>query len=454
MKRTFKGGAHPHDFKELSKDKAIVTIDAPDKVIIPLSQHIGAPCEPLVAVGDHVKMGQKIGDSKAFISSPVHSSVSGTVLEIKPCPNPRGVEVMSVIIENDHQDEPFEDFSFNDRLGELDRDTLISLIREGGIVGMGGAGFPTSSKIISCAETKIDYVIINAAECEPYLTNDYRLMMEYPNEIIDGLTAITKIFDSKIYFAVEDNKQDVIDRYQEMVKNRSDIEIVPLKTKYPQGGEKQLVYAVSGRVIPTGKLPSEVGAIIMNAGTVYAIYEMIQRRKPLFERIVTVTGDAVFSTANVRVRIGSTFDYVLEKCGGFKEEPAKVIMGGPMMGAAQYRTDIPVVKTTSGILCLTKKSVEKPERTFCIRCGKCINACPMNLLPVMLSMYAEKKDYEKLEKFDVMSCIECGTCSFTCPGKKYLVQNIRDAKAKVGEIRRRRAEEAKAKKEAEEKKAS
>jgi electron transport complex protein RnfC len=192
----------------------------------------------------------------------------------------------------------------------------------------------------------------------------------------------------------------------------------------------------------------------MNAGTVYAIYEMIQRRKPLFERIVTVTGDAVFSTANVRVRIGSTFDYVLEKCGGFKEEPAKVIMGGPMMGAAQYRTDIPVVKTTSGILCLTKKSVEKPERTFCIRCGKCINACPMNLLPVMLSMYAEKKDYEKLEKFDVMSCIECGTCSFTCPGKKYLVQNIRDAKAKVGEIRRRRAEEAKAKKEAEEKKAS
>ncbi len=454
MKRTFKGGAHPHDFKELSKDKTIVTLDAPDKVIIPLSQHIGAPCDPLVAVGDYVKMGQKIGDSKAFVSAPIHSSVSGTVLEIKPCPNPKGVEVMSVVIENDHKDEPFGDYSFTDTLENLDREKLIELIREAGIVGLGGAGFPTSTKILSCAETKIDYVIINAAECEPYLTNDYRLMMEYPHEIIDGLTVIRKIFDSKIYFAVEDNKKDVIARYMDIVKGRSDIEIVPLQTKYPQGGEKQLVYAVSGRIIPTGKLPSEVGAIIMNAGTVYAIYEMIYRRKPLYERVITVTGDAVFSTANYKVRIGSTFDYVIEKCGGFKEEPAKIIMGGPMMGMTQYRTDIPVVKTTSGILCLTAKSVDKPNNTFCIRCGKCVDACPMNLLPCVLSMYAEKKDYDMLEKYNIMSCIECGTCSFTCPGKKYLVQNIRDAKAKVGEIRRKKAEQEKAHKEAEEKKAS
>ena len=448
-KRTFKGGAHPHDFKELSKDKPIIKLEAPDKVIIPLSQHIGAPCEPLVAVGDRVKMGQKIGDVKAFVSAPVHSSVSGTVLEIKPCPNPRGVEVMSVVIENDHLDEPYADYSFTDALEGLDKNALIDLIREAGIVGLGGAGFPTATKILSCAESKIDYVIINAAECEPYLTNDYRLMMEYPREIVDGLIAITKIFDAKIYFAVEDNKPDVIERYQEITKGRSDIEIVPLKTKYPQGGEKQLVYAVTGRVIPTGKLPSEVGAIIMNAGTVYAIYEMIHKRKPLYERVVTVTGDALISTANYKVRIGTPFDYIIEKSGGFKKEPAKIIMGGPMMGAAQYRTDIPVVKTTSGILCLTKKSVQKPERTMCIRCGKCVDACPMNLVPCMLSQYAEKKNYEALEQYDVMSCIECGTCSFTCPGKKFLVQNIRDAKAKVGEIRRKRAEEEKARKEAE-----
>jgi electron transport complex protein RnfC len=435
----FKGGVHPFHRKESTQDKAVERMQAPKLVYIPLQQHIGAPCEPLVKPGDHVKLGQKIGQPKGFVGAPVHASVSGVVKEIKQVPHPAMGQGLAVVIENDGKDELDESIVPKD-IESLSAEELKDLILEAGIVGMGGAAFPTHVKLSPPKDKKIDVVILNGAECEPYLTADHRLMVETPRDVVDGLKAIMKVLGVKRgYIAIEDNKPDAVRAIANAVKSVPGVEVVQLKTKYPQGAEKQLIYAVTGRQVPSGGLPMDVGVVVNNVGTAAAIARAIKTGMPLIERIVTVTGGGVAQPKNLLVRIGTPFKDVVEACGGLLGQPAKVISGGPMMGIAQYTLDVPVIKGTSGILVLTKQEVEMPEPGPCIRCGKCVEACPMRLMPLFISAYALKGDYERSEKLHAMDCIECGCCSYICPARRPLVQSIRTAKRVITERRRRTA---------------
>ncbi|EEG78167.1 electron transport complex subunit RsxC [Dethiobacter alkaliphilus] len=437
--KTFKGGVHPGHFKSATEKKPVVPAKPPTVAIIPMSQHIGAPCEPLVAVGDEVKVGQKVGDSKGFVSAPVHSSVSGKVVKIDMCNHPLGRPVQAVFIENDFQDTWHEDVKPNDDWKNLGVDDLKKIIREAGIVGMGGATFPTHVKVSPPPDQKIDYVLINAAECEPYLTSDHRAMLERPEDVVIGLQTVMKVVNApKGYIGIEDNKPDAVEAMKKAAEGIDNIEVHALHTKYPQGAEKQLISVFTGREVPSGGLPSMVGCVVQNVGTCIAISEAIRLGKPLIERNVTITGSGINEPKNMLVRVGTPMEEVIEQCGGFKPNIRKMILGGPMMGLAQSGPENqPVIKGTSGILCLTDAEVTLDEIRPCIKCAKCVEVCPVSIMPLFIGGSVEHGMYDKAEAFNAMDCIECGCCTYICPAKRPLVQWIRMAKGDIAAKRRK-----------------
>lgn len=438
-KLSFKGGVHPKDKKSLTAAKSIQLLTPPSELIYPMAQHIGAPCTPCVKVGDYVKMGQKIGDSDAFVSAPVHASVSGTVKAIKPCPVPNGSMVESVIIENDFTDTPDDSIVPID-YKEVNPEDIPKLIREAGVVGMGGATFPTHVKLMPPEGKVIDTVIVNGAECEPYITSDHRVMLETPEEVIEGLKIVLYRFGiTNGHIAIEENKPDAIKLMKEKCAEEG-IKVDTLKKKYPQGSEKQLIKAVTKRKVPMGKLPADVGVVVINVDTCTAIARKFRYGTPLMRRIVTVAGNPFANNVNYKVRIGTPIEYIIEQNGGFSEEPKKIIIGGPMMGVAQFRLDVPVIKGTSAILALNEKEAQIPQEAPCIRCGKCVAHCPMGLMPLYLHEAAKKGDFEACEKYNITACLECGCCSYGCPSKRHLVQEIRVAKQAVLAAQRERAQ--------------
>jgi len=404
----------------------------PTIVYIPLQQHIGAPCDPLVKVGDKVKIGQKIGESKAFVSVPVHSSIAGIVKKITPMITSLGSKVMTVIIESDGSNEVHESVRPKGELTSLTGKEIIDIIKNAGITGMGGATFPTHVKLSPPPEKKLDTVILNGAECEPYLTSDHRLMLEHPEKVVFGLKAIMKAVNvNKGFIGIEDNKPDAIKKIQEVIIRESNIELAVLKTKYPQGGEKRLIDAITGRKVPPGALPMDVGVVVNNVGTAAAIADAIQTGMPLIQRIVTVTGSGLLKPGNYIIKIGTQFKEIIAQCGGYVDEPSKIISGGPMMGFAQFTDEVPVVKGTSGILVLKKKEsyylVEQP----CIKCARCVDVCPVGLLPIKISNYSQNSKWDEAKAYNALYCIECGSCSYICPAKRSLVQRIRLAKGEI-----------------------
>lgn len=441
---TFKRGIHPPDGKSFTKDKPIKILMPKEgaDMVFPMSQHIGAPCEPIVKKGDRVLLGQKIAEATAFVCSPIHSSVSGTVKDIKPMLTPSGAMVKSIIIENDGQFE--EDPSIGDGKKDMDyqnfsREKILEKVKGAGIVGLGGAGFPTHIKLNPPPENKIDHIIVNAAECEPYLTTDHRVLLEKTDRVVEGLNIMLKVHpQAQGVIAIEANKPDAIEAITKAAEKYPNIKVVTLKTKYPQGSEKQLIYAVTKREVPSGGLPAGVGCIVDNVDTVLAIERAIVKDRPLMRRIITISGDAVANPGNYQVRIGMNIREFIEATGGFSEEPAKIIAGGPMMGPAMYNIDVPFIKTSSALLCLTKKSAELPPESPCIRCGKCIEACPMGLMPQLLNKDAIYKDFAAFEAHDGLDCIECGSCSFVCPAKRHLAQTLRVTKREVMALKRKK----------------
>lgn len=405
-------------------------------VHIPLRQHIGAPAAPVVQVGDEVKVGQKIGEAGGFVSVPIHSSVSGTVKAIKEHAI-YGGKAMTVSIENDMLNTVHEDVKPKGSLEDLSGKEIVDIIKEAGIVGMGGAGFPTHVKLSPPPEKKIDLVILNGAECEPYLTNDYRLMLESPEEIVFGLKALMKIFDlNEAFIGIEDNKPAAIKAVTAAAKGTG-IKVVGLKTKYPQGAEKQLINAVSGREVPSGGLPMDAGAVVNNVATAAAIAHAIKTGMPLIDRICTVTGGGIKEPKNIRIKIGTILSEIVEQCGGYEENVGKLILGGPMMGLATHTDQLPSTKTTSGILVFTEDEAKLPDASPCIKCGKCVEACPSFLQPSYISAYALINNLEMAEKYHALDCIECGSCSFVCPSKRPLVDSIRLAKREILAQRRK-----------------
>lgn len=429
--RTFKGGTHPPHNKNFTASKAVEKAKEPSIVYIPMQQHIGAPCQPLVKVGDHVKVGQKIGNQQGFVSAPVHSSVSGVVKDIKPMITPTG-QCICVIVESDGEGVIHEDIKPPLDLSELTKEKILGLISEAGITGMGGATFPTHVKLSPPPDKPIDTVILNGAECEPYLTADHRLMLESPELILYGLKAIMKVVNvTKGFIGIESNKHDAIQAIQKILNPNDGIAVMPLKVKYPQGAEKQLIDACTGRKVPSGKLPMEVGVVVSNVGTAAAIGEALKTGMPLVERITTITGNGVAEPKNLRVKIGTAFNDIIEQCGGYKGTTGKIIMGGPMMGLAQFTDEIPCTKGTSGILVLTDEAAKLPEPQNCIRCGRCVNVCPMGLAPLSISAYSLKNMMDKAEAAHALDCIECGSCSFVCPSKRLLLESIKEAKNEI-----------------------
>lgn len=422
---TFVGGIHPYDGKELSKDKPIQDILPGDELVYPLSQHIGAPAREIVAKGDRVLVGQKIAESSGFVSAPIYATVSGTVKAIEPRRVVSGDMVMSVVVENDGL---YEDVGFYPLapLEKLSREEILDVIREAGIVGMGGAGFPTHVKLSPKEPKKIDYVIANCAECEPYLTSDYRRMLEEPDKLIGGLKIILKLFDNAHgILAVEDNKPDCIALLRQMTKDEPRISVKALKTKYPQGGERTLIYAVTGRRVNSTMLPADVGCVVNNVDTVVAVYRAVVEGRPLMERIVTVTGDAVANPRNFRVKIGTSYKDVLTAAGDFAVEPEKIVCGGPMMGVSMFDLNVPTTKTSTALLGFTKDEVAAMEPGPCINCGRCVEVCPGRIIPSKLADYAERLDEQAFLDNYGMECCECGCCSFICPAKRPLTQEIK-----------------------------
>ena len=430
----FKGGVHPDYQKEITATMAVTAMKVPDKVVIPLQQHIGAPCEPLesIEVGSYVKKGQKIADSSGFVSAPIHASVSGTVTSIEPYNHPLGRPVQAIIIESDGKEVWDEQIKPAGDLEKLTADEIRKIVREAGIVGLGGATFPAHVKLSPPPEKKIDIVIINGAECEPYLTADHRVMLEKPEEIIFGLKAMIKALGAeKGVIGIEDNKSDAIRVMEQVVSGEENISVARLHTKYPQGAEKMLIRVTTGRKVPAGGLPLDIGVVNHNVGTAVAIHDAILEGKPLIERVLTVTGAGVNRPANLLVRVGTLVSEVIDSCGGLNDSTLKLIIGGPMMGLAQPGADIPVIKGTSGILALTDQDVYLAESSPCIRCGKCVDGCPVQLLPTAIAQAAEHELFKRAEKLHAADCFECGCCSYVCPSKIPLTQWIRIAKAEI-----------------------
>lgn len=407
---------------------------APPVVVIPLQQHIGAPCEPLagIEIGARVKMGRKLADCSGYVSAPVHASVSGVIKAIGPYNHPLGRPVQAITIESDGEDAWDEQVVPAGDLENLSADDIRKLVREAGIVGLGGATFPAHVKLSPPPEKKIDTVVINGAECEPYLTADHRLMLEKPDEIIFGLQAMLKALSAREgIIGIEDNKSDALQVIEQAAAGAGNIRVVKLHTKYPQGAEKMLIQVTTGRKVPAGGLPLDVGIVNHNVGTAIAITDAIREGKPLIERVVTVTGAGIIRPANLLVRIGALVSDVIEACGGLHEGTRKLIIGGPMMGLAQPHADLPVIKGTSGILALTDEDVYLAESAPCIRCAKCVDACPLTLMPTMIALAAEYNLFGQAKKLHALDCFECGCCSYVCPSKIPLTQWIRIAKAEI-----------------------
>ncbi len=431
MKLTFRGGIHPDTNKELTSRKKTVAMDAPDILVFPLSQHIGAPCESLVKAGDTVTVGQKIADSSAFVSSPIHSSVSGVVKAVEKRPHATMSECMAIVIENDKNYTVSEDIKPIDYT-VMSQKEIIDEIRNGGIVGMGGATFPTHVKLSIPEGKTADTFLVNAAECEPYLTSDHRLMLEKPEDIIEGIKIVMKATGiKKSIIAMEDNKQDAFEVLDKLCKNEDGIEVVKVKTKYPQGSEKQLIDAVLKRQVKSATLPIDSGVIVQNVASVAEICNHFKTGMPLIERIVTVSGRGIENPMNVVVKLGTSYHDVCEFAGGMKENVSKVISGGPMMGFSQYTLQVPVTKGTSGILFFTEAEDKEYSEQACIKCGKCVSHCPMNLMPFMITEMARIGEMNEAVRYGLKDCMECGSCSFICPQRRHLVQHIRVAKAKL-----------------------
>ena len=421
---TFKGGVHPNDGKSLAKDKEIVELLPKGDLVYPLSQHIGAPASPIVKKGDHVLKGQMIAEAGGFVSAPIYASVSGTVKAIEPHVNPTGAKVNCIVIENDGQYEEVE-YPPVKPLSELTKEEILNMIANAGIVGMGGAGFPTRVKLSPKEPDKIDYIIANCAECEPYITADYRRMMETPELLVEGMKVILKLFDNaKGIFGVEDNKPDCIAKLKELVKDEPRMEVKTLMTKYPQGAERQLIYATTGRAINSTMLPADAGCVVDNVETVISIYNAVVKGIPSMERVVSVSGEGVAHPANYQVLFGTNQRALVEAAGGLKEGCEKVISGGPMMGFAMYTLDTPITKTSSSILCLSKDEVSASTATACINCGRCVEACPSRIIPSRLADLAERHDEAGFVKMNGLECVECGSCSYVCPAKRHLKQAI------------------------------
>ena len=442
--KTFKlGGVHPEENK-LSSGQPIKDFEIPKQVIIPLGQCLGAPAEPIVTKGDKVKAGQLIATAKGFISANVHSSVSGTVAKIDDVMDHTGYRKPAIFIDVEG-DEWLEGIDTSDTLIKditLTSEEIVERIKQHGIVGLGGATFPTYVKLMIPKDKKAEYVIINAAECEPYLTCDNRLLIEKPMEFLVGVKVLMKAVNApKGVIGIEYNKIDVAKKLDEIVSGDSyfsGIEVQPLKTKYPQGGEKQLIQAVTGREVPSGKLPIETGCVVVNVASTFAIYEAVQKNKPLVYRIVTVTGKSVKNPSNFRVRIGTPANLLIEAAGGLPSDTVNLINGGPMMGKSVSVMNFPTIKGTSGILMMNVKEAQPRKVGNCIRCGKCMNACPMGLEPYLLKRLSETNNFEETEKHNIMDCIECGSCEFTCPANIPLADYIRFGKNKTGQIIRSR----------------
>jgi electron transport complex protein RnfC len=434
--KTFPGGLHPPDSKSYSAHKPIEDCPLPEELVIPLAQHIGAPAEACVAKGDLVKKGQVIGQAKGFVSVPVHASTSGEVIAVEPRPHPMGKDLPAVVIAPDGED------AWVEGLVEADPETLSpdeikERIRAAGIVGLGGATFPAHVKLSPPEGKTIDTLILNGVECEPYLTADHRLMLEETQRVLDGVAILKKALGvQSALIGIEANKPDAIEAMRKACAG-SGIEVVPLEVKYPQGAEKQLILAATGREVPSGGLPMDVGVVVQNVGTAAAVSDAVRLGRPLIERIATVTGPCVAEPKNLRVRIGASLSHLVAFCGGVKEEPAKIIMGGPMMGQTQLSLDVPAIRGTSGVLLLGEGDVDPREAGPCIRCGRCVRVCPARIMPTTIAAYARLDLIDEAEAFDAMDCIECGCCTYICPAALPLVQAIRYAKAAILAKRRK-----------------
>ncbi len=447
MNHKFYGGVHPAEHKEATERKPVIPLEeAPAQVVIPMSMHVGAPCKPIVAVGDEVTVGQKIGEI-AGLGAPIHASVSGKVVAVEPRPHPGGDVMMSVVIENDFKDTPHPSIVHRDNVDALTSQEIIDIVKEAGITGMGGAGFPTHVKL-SGAVGKADTIILNGAECEPYITADHRLMLERGEAVIGGARFIMKALGLKeATIGIEGNKLDAVEHLKSLLPSGdTSIHVETLKTRYPQGAEKQLIQRVTGREVPPGGLPADVGCTVFNVATAAAIYDAVTEGKPLTHRNVTITGGAIERPMNVNAPIGTPVEHLIKMAGGFKTQPQRLLMGGPMMGNPQYDLTAPMFKGTNCILALTdaEAAVQDTEQT-CLRCGRCVNACPMHLMPLYMHMYAEKRAWHELEGYNIMDCMECGSCNYICPARIHLVQSFRMAKFEIrGLAAKQKAKEGKA----------
>ncbi|MFC1637548.1 electron transport complex subunit RsxC [Candidatus Margulisiibacteriota bacterium] len=435
--KTFDQGIHPEYHKEGTQAKAIRELHPPRRVIIPLHQHTGASCDPLVKVGDPVYEGQKIGDTSKFISAPVHASISGQVTKIEELPHPCGVNVLSVVIEVGQGQEHRALSTEHRTLEQLSAEDIRKVVREAGIVGLGGAAFPTHVKITPPAEKTIDTILINGCECEPYITADHRIMLEHAEDVVQGARAIAKACGAKrILIGIEDNKPDAIERIKSVARRQKDYptQEVTLKTKYPQGGEKMLVKAVLNREVPSKGLPLDVGAVVVNVGTAVAVALAIRQGLPLIKRVVTVAGSGVKNPQNLMARIGTTFQDIINECGGLTDQAAKILMGGPMMGVSQVSLDIPIVKATSAILILSRQEAAAARVYPCVKCGRCVDHCPMFLVPSRLAAYCEGEKYGEFEEWGGEDCIECGSCAYVCPARIPIVHWVKLGKLKLRQM--------------------
>ena len=438
MAGTFKGGIHPYEGKELSQEKPTTILLPKGDLVYPMSQHIGAPAKPIVAKGDQVLVGQKIGEANGFVSTCVISSVSGTVKAVEPRLTVAGTMVESVIIENDNEYKTIDGMGQERDYTKLAKDEIRSIIKEAGIVGMGGAGFPTHIKLTPKDDKSIDYVIVNGSECEPYLTSDYRMLLERTEQLVKGLKVVLSLFENaQGIIAIEDNKPEAIEKVKSLVEAESRITVKILKTKYPQGAERQLIYASTGRKLNSSMLPSDVGCIVNNVDTMISICLAVTESTPLVRRIITVTGDAIKDPKNFVVLTGTHYSELAEAAGGFTTKPEKVISGGPMMGLAMYSLDIPVTKTSSALLAFSKDEVAAMEEGPCIRCGRCVAVCPSRIIPQKLMECAERFDNEGFEKLNGMECCECGSCTYVCPAGRHLTQSFKQTRRSILENRKK-----------------